>query len=219
MRCFETFLSDGLQARTVNMSKLLARMPALRIANAIQLPLLLQPYFHALNMVRMRKSLVLDRVGNKMDTTLRKKAANRSQQHLIVPDIILWSPNAPHIVQFGSKDQNLDQSHYVAAIAGANWARILQVNVLQHSNFASYFIKLIVPSTLSMHIKSSHNTGSAGEMISWKSKKIRFCGVVQPRIHSAIITAWCREPIISNHNIWKMFYVSATIKHCEFRLL
>ncbi len=71
------------------MSKLLARMPALRIANAIQLPILLQPYFHALNMVRMRKSLVLDRVGNKMDTTLRKKAANRSQRHIVVLNLIM----------------------------------------------------------------------------------------------------------------------------------
>ncbi len=71
------------------MSALFARMPALRIANAIQLRLLLTPYLNALNMMRKRKSLVLDRVGNEMDATLRNKAANRSQRHIVVLNLIM----------------------------------------------------------------------------------------------------------------------------------
>jgi hypothetical protein len=61
--CFETLLPDGAQIKTESMSKLFARVPALRAANADELLLLLQPYLHALNMMHKRKSLVLDPAG------------------------------------------------------------------------------------------------------------------------------------------------------------
>lgn len=57
---FETLCPDGLQFRIASMAALHTHVPGLRAANVAQLCQLLQPYLHRLNMMRKRKSLILE---------------------------------------------------------------------------------------------------------------------------------------------------------------